>query len=114
MTESEFERYWKAHRKEILSKSQEYKDAQESFKLHNGFDWLMLGLPAIVGIVFVNNSPFHSELLSWLVSAILTILCYAICIWIKSLITGNVSPGETEERIKSDYRKRLTASRQTE
>ena len=55
MTEKEFECYWKEQRDSILSKSDDYRRAKESFKMKSGADWLLFGIPVIAGIVFMNN-----------------------------------------------------------
>ena len=101
MTEKEFEIYWKENRESILSSSEEYRLAQENFKLKSGADWLLFGIPIVAGIVFMNNCNLGNELLGWLVSAIVTIACFAVCVWIKGLITGKGSPDEVEETIRN-------------
>lgn len=100
MTEKEFEKYWKLHRDEILSSSEEYRRAKESFKMSSGSDLLLFGIPIVAGIVFINNFNLGNELLNWAASAAVTIVCFAMCVWIKGIITGSGSPGEVEEKIK--------------
>lgn len=100
MTEKEFESYWKLHRDEILSSSEEYRRAKESFKISGGADLLLFGIPVVAGIVFINNFNLGNELLNWAASAAVTILCFAACVWIKSIATGSESPGEVEEKIR--------------
>lgn len=106
MTEKEFEEYWKANRESILSKDEEYRRAKDNFKMSNGSDMLLFGLPIVAGIVFMNNVHLGNELLNWIASAAVTIVCFAICAWIKSLITGNCSPDEVEARIKEKEKKK--------
>mgnify|MGYP007079211996 CR=1 FL=1 len=55
MTEKEFEEYWKANRESILSKDEEYRRAKDNFKMSNGSDMLLFGLPIVAGIVFMNK-----------------------------------------------------------
>lgn len=100
MTEKEFEAYWKTHRNEILSKSEEYRRAKENLKMNSGSDLLLFGIPAVAGIVCINNIALANELLKWIVSAVVTILCFALCVWVKSIITGSESPDEVEQKIK--------------
>lgn len=107
MTAKEFETYWKMHRDEILANDEEYQRAKESFRLNSGSDMLLFGIPIVSGIVCINNIPLANELLKWLASAVVTILCFALCVWIKSLITGSLSPDEVEGNIKERVRKNL-------
>ena len=110
MTEKEFEEYWKANRESILSKDEEYRLAKDNFKMSNGSDMLLFGLPIVAGIVFMNNVHLGNELLNWIASAAVTIVCFAICAWIKSLITGSCSPDEVEARVKEKEKKKLAES----
>lgn len=64
MTEKEFEEYWKANRESILSKDEEYRRAKDNFKMSNGSDMLLFGLPIVAGIVFMNNVHLGNELLN--------------------------------------------------
>lgn len=107
MTEKEFEKYWKANRESILQKDEEYQHAKENFKMSSGADMLLFGIPIVAGIVFMNNVHLGNELLNWVASATFTIVCFAICVWIKSVMTGSGSPDEVEEKIKERERKRL-------
>lgn len=110
MTEQEFETYWKQHRNEILSRNSEYIDAKEHFNIHNGADLILFGLPIVAGIVFLNNINISNEILTWILSAFVTILTYALCVWIKSAITGTKSPDEVEQTIKERLKSEMTES----
>lgn len=107
MTEKEFEDYWRMNRNTILGNDKSYLEAKANFKMHSGADWILFGIPIVAGIVFMNNTPFHNELFSWVASAVVTILSYAICVWLKSIITGTKSPDETEREIKEEMKKRM-------
>lgn len=61
----------------------------------------------VAGIVSINNVPLQNELLKWVVSAVITIVCFALSVWVKSLITGTVSPDEVEQRLKEAKRREL-------
>ena len=107
MTEKEFDAYWKEHRGSILSNDAEYRRAKENFKMSNGADMLIFGIPIVAGIVFMNNVHLGNELLNWLASALVTVVCFAICVWVKSLVTGSGSPDEVEEMIKKRIKKEM-------
>ena len=98
MTDKEFETYWKENRMTILDKNDEYRHAKENFKIHSGADLILFG---------INNMPLQNELLKWVVSAVITIVCFALSVWVKSLITGTVSPDEVEQRLKEAKRREM-------
>lgn len=91
----------------ILEKNDEYRHAKENFKIHSGADLILFGIPVVAGIVSINNVPLQNELLKWIVSAVITIVCFALSVWVKSLITGTVSPDEVEQRLKEAKRRKL-------
>lgn len=107
MTEKDFEAYWKAHRDEILSQSEEYRRAKDNFKMNSGSDLLLFGIPIVAGIVCMNNIALSNELLKWLASAVVTIVSFALCVWIKSIATGSSSPDEVEQKLKERTRQDL-------
>lgn len=107
MTDREFETYWKENRMTILEKNDEYRHAKENFKIHSGADLILFGIPVVAGIVSINNVPLQNELLKWIVSAVITIACFTLSVWVKSLITGTVSPDEVEQRLKETKRREM-------
>lgn len=107
MTDKEFETYWKENRMTILEKNDEYRHAKENFKIHSGADLILFGIPVVAGIVSINNVPLQNELIKWIVSAVITIVCFALSVWVKSLITGTVSPDEVEQRLKETKRREM-------
>ena len=78
--------------------------------MSNGSDMLLFGLPIVTSILFINNVHLGNALLNWKASAAVTIVCFAICVWTKSLITGSGSPDEVEARIKEKEKKKLAES----
>lgn len=91
----------------ILEKNDEYRHAKENFKIHSGADLILFGIPVVAGIVSINNVPLQNELLKWIVSAVITIVCFALSVWVKSLITGTVLPDEVEQRLKETKRREM-------
>lgn len=91
----------------ILEKNDEYRRAKENFKIHSGADLILFGIPVVAGIVSINNVPLQNELLKWIVSAVITIVCFALSVWVKSLITGTVLPDEVEQRLKETKRREM-------
>ena len=107
MTDREFDTYWKENRMTILEKNDEYRHAKENFKIHSGANLILFGIPVVAGIVSINNVPLQNELLKWIVSAVITIACFTLSVWVKSLITGTVSPDEVEQRLKEAKRREM-------
>ena len=70
-------------------------------------DLILFGIPVVAGIVSINNVPLQNELLKWIVSAVITIVCFTLSVWVKSLITGTVSPDEVEQRLKETKRREM-------
>lgn len=105
MSEQEFEEYWKENRERILRNDQRYVKSRDRYKMSSGADWLLFGVPVIVGILFMNNVHISNELLKWAASAGVTIVAFVISVWIKSLTIDNKSPDEIEEEIKERVRK---------
>ena len=107
-TSSDFEQYWREHREEVLSQREEYRRASENFKMKSGADWLLFAIPVVAGVISFDYIPFERELLKWLCCAVATVICFVVCIWIKSIIAGGPSPGEIEQKLKAEHRERIS------
>lgn len=107
MTEQEFETYWLQHRDAILANDGEYQDAKRNLQMRTGADWLLFAVPVVVGILCVNNLPIASELLRWVCSAVATVLSFAGCVWVKSLLTGDRALSEIEADLKERLRQQM-------
>ncbi|MBQ1668521.1 MAG: hypothetical protein II063_11160, partial [Prevotella sp.] len=46
-------------------------------------------------------NPFQRELVNWLIGAFAAIVTFVLCVWIKSIISGNRSLDEVEKEIKA-------------
>lgn len=108
MDKNEFEKYWKENREQILSKNDEYVKAKNCFKMTSGADWLLFAFPVVAGILFMNYCPIKHELLKWLASAVVTIIIFVICVWIKSMTSDSSSPEELEQKIKEQVKKQMS------
>ncbi|MBQ8047053.1 MAG: hypothetical protein IJ196_03915 [Prevotella sp.] len=104
--EDEFEHYWREHKEQILNLDPEYYQTKESYKISSGADLLLFGIPAVAGILSINLWPFQRESLRWLASAGITIICFIVCVWIKSLTISGRSLYEIEKEIKEKERTR--------
>lgn len=108
MNNIEFEKYWEANRERILNSNSEYINARDRYKSMSGADYLLYAIPVVAGIVFMDYCKFiEQELLKWLVGAVVVIVCFVVCVWIKVLYSGNKSPLEIENKIKMQVRDQL-------
>ncbi len=107
MDDEKFEVLWQKNRKSLLSEDREWQQLQQSYKVSSGADMLLFGIPAVAGIVSFNYVPLSGELLKWIVSAVVTVLCFVLCVFVKSLFSPTLSASEIEKRVKTGYRKRL-------
>lgn len=98
--EKDFEVLWKENRKHILESDPEYKKIVESYKMKSGADWLLFGIPVMAAIGILETSPFGRELFNWLAGVAAAVVTFAICVAVKSMITGNRSVSELEEDLK--------------
>ena len=110
MTNEQFEHYWQQHRNELLAQNGEYMDAKRNLGMHTGADWLLFGIPAIAGIMSFNWVNLSSELLRWAVSAVITIVCFVLCVWVKSVLSGDRSLDEIEADVKEKTCRQMTES----
>ncbi len=103
--EKDFETLWHEQKKEILTSNEEYRHIMESYKMNSGADWLLFAFPIVVAIAILEWMPTGRELLNWLIAAVAAIITFALCVWIKTLITGNRSLDEVEKEVKEQCRK---------
>lgn len=101
MTEREKEELWMRNRKQLLAESEEYKQTLDGYKMKTGADWILFAIPVVAGIVSFNYIPIANELLRWLASVGVTVMVFAVCVFIKS----TTIPGRTLEEIEKDVKK---------
>lgn len=87
-------------RKRLLAENREYQQTLEGYKMKSGADWLLFAIPVVAGIVSYNYIPIANELLRWLATVGVTIIVFAICVFIKS----TTIPGRTLEEIEKDVK----------
>ena len=100
--EKEFEQLWLENKTRLLNEDKEYRDAIATYGMTSGADWLLFGIPVATGIVCVECLPFQSEILKWVVSVVITVVVFAICVWVKSLS----NPHRAIEDIEKDVKQR--------
>lgn len=102
MKQKEFDKYWDENKKKLLQADEEYCNAIKGYKMTSGADWLLFGIPIAAGIVFIDYCPVNNEIGKWLLCALVTIVCFVICVAIKTYTSGNKSLDEIEKRVKQD------------
>jgi len=112
MNEKEFETYWQSNRKRLLDNDASYREAKNNYKMTSGADWLLYAIPVVSAIVVMDNCNITNELLKWAVGAAVCILCFVVCVWIKSLNSDGLSPDDIEKRIKKRLHDQLTDKQQ--
>lgn len=114
MKDDAFELYWQSHRREFLSKNQEYREIEESYKMRTGFDWLLWAVPLVCGILAFKLFAGANEILNWLLSAAVVIVTFLLCVWTKATLSGHRSLSEVEEDVKKqayeEFKHRLNRS----
>jgi len=107
MNNKEFEEYWRTNKERLLSEDAEYKELKNSYRMTSGADWLLYAIPVVAGLAFMNYCNVSRELLKWLLSAVVTVVCFVLCVFVKSLITSAPSLDDIEKRVKQQCRERL-------
>ena len=97
-----FENWWQANKQKVLDEDREYHEVVESYKMKSGADWLLFGIPVVTGIICVQNFPIQHEILRWVASIAITIVVFAICVFVKSLS----HPHRPISDIEADVKKR--------
>ena len=100
-----FEQYWTVNRERLLNANREYREAIDSYKMHSGADWLLFALPVVAAILVFDCSPFGRELLNWILSALVAIVSFAVCVAVKSWLSGTRPLSEIEEDVKKQARR---------
>ena len=95
-----FERLWSEQGYRLLREDGEYRRLEDSYKLKSGFDFMLFGIPVLVGVVFMDLAPIERELLRWLACAAVVVAAFVVCVWVKSATGGQSSAAEVERRVK--------------
>ena len=103
--ETSFEQYWQENRQRLLRQNREYNETLESYKMHSGADWLLFAIPVVAALLVFDWHPFASELLCWIVSALVAIVCFALCVAVKSYTSHARPLSEIEAEVKEQARK---------
>lgn len=107
MTEKEFETQWQANKGQLLKDNEEYQKAISEYRLTTGADWLLFAIPAVAGIVSIKYIPVNHELIRWGLSALIAVIIFVLCVYVKSLTISSRPLSEIEKEVKERFRKEL-------
>lgn len=107
MTEQEKQQAWMRERKRLLSENKEYQQTLDGYKMKSGADWILFAIPVVAGIVSFNYIPITNELLRWVATVGVTILVFAICVFIKSITIPGRTLEEIEREVKEQFFQQL-------
>ena len=110
MEPTTFEQYWLKNRQRLLNDNQEYREAIEGYKMKSGADWLLFAMPVVAALLVFDWNPFGRELLNWIVSALVSIICFAACVAVKSWLSGGRPISEIEADIKEQARREFESA----
>lgn len=113
MEDEKFEILWNENRERLLDSDDEWREMRGSCKIRTGTDALVYAIPVVVGIVCLDYLPVRHELLKWGISAVVMIVVTAICIQVKSIVSGTKSAVDIEKRVKEEYRNKVESSGET-
>ena len=99
-----FEEYWLLNRQQILNGNEEYRKVRDSYKVVSGAAMLLYAIPIVAAVCMLDWSPMKNELLNWLVSALVAIVAFVSCTWVKTVTSNVRSLTEIEEEIKRKCR----------
>ena len=106
-----FEEYWLLNRQQILNGNEEYRKVRDSYKVVSGADMLLYAIPIVAAVCMLDWSPMKNELLNWLVSALVAIVAFVVCTWVKTVTSNVRSLADIEEEIKRECREEYEKKR---
>jgi len=78
--------------------------------MRTGADWLLFAMPVVAALLVFDWSPFQRELLNWLLSAFVAIVSFALCVAVKSWLSGARPLSEIEAEVKEQARREFEKS----
>lgn len=105
-----FERYWQQNRQRLLQENPDYRAVVDGYKMRTGADWLLFAMPVVAALLVFDWSPFQRELLNWLLSAFVAIVSFALCVAVKSWLSGARPLSEIEAEVKEQARSEFEKS----
>lgn len=100
----EYEAYWKSHEADLIKVAPKVlrEERTNSSKMNTAGDWLLFIIPFMVMGGFDNAGLIANEMLNFIISIVLGVLCFGIATFIKPYITNKRNVVDIDKDIK-DY-----------
>lgn len=100
----EFETYWKAHEAALIAVAPRVlrEERNNSNKMNTAGDWLVYIIPFMVMVGFQNTKLIGNEMLNFIISIVLGVLCFGLATFIKPYVTNKRNLVDIDADIK-DY-----------
>ena len=108
MTDKQFDKFWADNRQKFLQQNTQYREASEKYGSSPVRNFLTMAIPIAAGIMVVEHSGIEHEILKWVVSAVVTVVCFVACVWVRQLMTRSKTPSEIEEDIRRELKRKMT------
>lgn len=101
---TEFETFWKAHEAALIEVAPHVlrEERANSNKMNTAGDWMLYIIPFMVMVGFQNAGLVANEMLSFIISIVLGVLCTGLVTFIKPYITNKRNIVDIDRDIK-DY-----------
>lgn len=100
----EYEAYWKSHEADLIKVAPKVlrEERANSNKMNTAGDWLIYIIPFIVMVGFDNAGLIANEMLNFIISIVLGVLCFGLVTFIKPYVTNKRNIVDIDQDIK-DY-----------
>ena len=101
---TEFETYWKAHEAALIEAAPRAlrEERANSNRMNTAGDWLIYVIPFMVMGRFDNAGLIANEMLNFIISIVLGVLCFGLVTFIKPYVTNKRNIVDIDQDIK-DY-----------
>lgn len=105
--EKEFDNYWKNHQLQFVAHAPQALKAERdnTGKLNTAGDWILMALPVVAMVAFMEYGVFANEMLNFVVGLGVGVLVFAVSVYIKPWVTGKRHVADIDEDIKQHFYK---------
>ncbi|MGI6241988.1 MAG: hypothetical protein ACOYJK_00380 [Prevotella sp.] len=100
--EKEFENYWKHHQSALIQRAPQAlkEERTNTGKMNTAGDWILFAVPIVAMVAFMNYGFFAKEMVNFLVSLIIGVVCFILSMLLKPYVTGKRNVVDIDEDIK--------------
>lgn len=112
--EREFEAYWQRHRLHLLdtAPARLREERRRSAGMNTAGDWLLAAVPVGVMIWMIEGRVVQSELLCWLLAAVVGIVLFVLTQMVRPYVTGKRPLSEIDSDIRQYHYREWLRGRQ--